>query len=106
MDVRSLIPIVLFGLFSCSESIEKMDNNVSTHLSGVKFYEQRCAVCHGHDGKLGVSDAKDLSKSDLSDEGVKDIVNKGKNGMPPFEHTIESDSTLIELVEHIKLLRK
>lgn len=107
MDVRSLIPILLLGFFSCSESVEKFEKeDTPKHLSGSTYYEQRCAVCHGHDGKLGVSDAKDLSKSDLSDEGVKDIINKGKNGMPPFEHIIESDSTLIELVEHIKLLRK
>lgn len=107
MDVRLLIPILLLGFFSCSESVEKFDNNdTPKHLSGTTFYEQRCAVCHGNDGKLGVSDAKDLSESDLSDEEVKNIINKGKNGMPPFEHTIESDSTLIELVEHIKLLRK
>jgi len=107
MDVRILFPIVLLGLFSCSESVEKMDNSdVSTHLSGMKFYEQRCAVCHGNDGKLGVSDAKDLSKSNLSDKEVENIINKGKNGMPPFQHTIESDSTLIELIEHIKLLRE
>lgn len=107
MDVRILFPILFLGLFSCSESIKEMDNyDVTTHLSGVKFYEQRCAICHGTDGKLGLSDAKDLSKSNLSDKDVENIINDGKNGMPPFGHTIESDSTLIELIEHIKLLRE
>lgn len=107
MDVRIVIILVLFGFYSCSESVEKFEEREKPkHLSGSKFYEQRCAVCHGEDGKLGVSEAKDLSKSKMSDAQIENIVNKGQGGMPPFAHTIESDSTLIELVEYIKSLRE
>jgi len=107
MDVRILIPLLVLGFSSCSESVEKFDkNDTNKHLSGVKFYEQRCVVCHGPDGKLGVSEAKDLSTSKLNNIEIEKIVNDGKGAMPPFKHTIESDSTLIELVEHIKTLRE
>lgn len=105
MDVRLIGLLLLVCLFSCSESTEKLKDEVEPkHLSGVKFYEQRCTVCHGPDGKLGVSDAKDLSKSTLTEKQIEDIIKSGKGAMPPFEHAIESDSTLIELVEHIKTL--
>lgn len=107
MDVKLIAIVVLFGFFSCSEPVEKMDNNASPqHQSGIKFYQQRCDVCHGADGKLGASDAKDLSKSSITEEQIKNIINRGQGAMPPFEHAIESDSTLIELVDHVKSLRK
>ena len=107
MDVRLIGLLILVGLFSCSESTDKLkDEEEPKHLSGVKFYDQRCTVCHGPDGKLGVSDAKDLSISTLAENQIEDIINHGKGAMPPFEHAFDSDSTLIELIEHIKTLRE
>lgn len=107
MDVRFLIIAISVVLFSCSESVDRTDSNeASKHLSGSKFYDQRCAICHGEDGSLGVSEAKDLSKSNLANKQIEEIINKGKGAMPPFKQTIESDSTLIELIEHIKTLRE
>lgn len=106
MDVKLFIVLICFGLSSCSEPIEKLENDKTPkHIGGKKFYEQRCAICHGEDGKLGVSEAKDLSKSEMIDQQLKEIIKTGKGVMPPFGHTIESDSTLIELVEHIKTMR-
>ena len=107
MDVRMIGIILLVGLFSCSDRTEKLKDEVEPkHLSGVKFYDQRCTVCHGSDGKLGVSDAKNLSKSKFTEKQIEDIINHGKGAMPPFKNAFESDSTLIELVEHIKTLRE
>lgn len=107
MDVRSVIFVLFFGLAACSESSEELTlEDTPKHLSGEKFYQQRCDVCHGPDGKLGVSDAKDLSKSTITDKQIKNYINKGQGAMPPFEHAIEADSTLIELIEYVKLLRE
>jgi len=107
MDVRVICIILSLALFGCSQSVEKLNKeDTQEHQGGVKFYQQRCDVCHGPDGKLGVSEAKDLSKSTISESEVEQIVKNGKGAMPPFEHALESDSTLIELVEHIKSLRE
>ena len=107
MDVRFLPLLLLFGFSGCSDSVEKTDGGETRkHINGAKFYEQRCAICHGDDGKLGVSEAKDLSKSKLTNLQIEDVINKGKGAMPPFKQAIESDSTLIELVDHIKTLRE
>lgn len=107
MDVRLIGVILFLGLAGCSDPIEKIGEEVnSTYLNGAKFYQQRCDVCHGSDGRLGVSEAKDLSKSTLTDNQIEKIIKHGQGSMPPFEHAIESDSTLIQLVEHIKSLRE
>lgn len=107
MDVRFFLLFILLGVSGCSESIEQVNGTEALHhISGVKFYEQRCAICHGKDGKLGVSEAKDLSKSKLTNLQIEDVINKGKGAMPPFKQAIESDSTLIELVDYIKTLRE
>lgn len=106
MDVKLIGIVLFFGLLSCSEPTEKLKEETTKHVSGVKFYEQRCTVCHGNDGKLGVSEAKDLSKSTITEKQIKNYINRGQGSMPPFEHAIESDSTLTELVEYVKSLRE
>jgi len=107
MDVRLIGIVLFFGLLACSESTEKLtEEKTRKHLSGVKFYQQRCDVCHGPDGKLGVSEAKDLSISTITDKQIEKIIKRGQGSMPPLGYAIESDSTLIELVEHIKSLRE
>ena len=78
----------------------------SDYLSGTKFYEQRCEICHGADGKLGVSNATDLSTSALTTDQMEEIVKNGKGAMPAFGYAFENDSTLSELMEHITSLRK
>ena len=107
MDVKVIGLSLPLLLLSCDNSVEQFSTeDASSHLSGVKFYEQRCDVCHGSDGKLGVSDAKDLSSSKLSVEQIQKIVKEGKGAMPPFGYAIESDSTLYELIEHLTSLRE
>ena len=107
MDVKLIGFLLCLGLVGCSDSTDKLDKKeIPKHLSGFKFYQQRCDVCHGPDGRLGVSEAKDLSKSTITDKQIRKIINGGKGAMPPFEYAIESDSTLIELVGHIKSLRE
>lgn len=107
MDVKVIgLSLTLF-LFSCDNSVEQFSTeNTSGHLSGVKFYEQRCDVCHGPDGKRGVSEARDLSTSNLSIEQIEKVIKEGKGTMPPFGYAIESDSTLYELIEHLTSLRE
>ncbi len=106
MDVRVLFFLCL-GLVSCTDSVENgVLEDEKTHIEGGKFYEQRCSVCHGPDGKLGVSEAKDLSISTLSNNKIEEVIKDGKGAMPPFGHSIESDSTLIELIEYVKSLRE
>jgi mono/diheme cytochrome c family protein len=41
---------------------------------GENLYVLNCASCHGEDGKLGSSGAKDLSVSKLNDKQIEKII--------------------------------
>ena len=48
-----------------------------------KGYEQKCALCHGNDGKLGRSGAPDLTTSKMNPAERERIIRYGKGLMPP-----------------------
>lgn len=75
-------------------------------LSGEELYIENCAVCHGEDGKLGASGAKDLTESTLSDNEVLQHINEGKNGMPPMKSALETKENVSAVAEYIKGMRK
>ncbi|MDX2359169.1 MAG: cytochrome c [Crocinitomicaceae bacterium] len=97
------ISIVLVG---CGESSTSDSLEAGEHLSGEDFFIQRCTVCHGNDGAAQTSNANDLSVSSMNTMEIQSIIENGKNGMPPFSPYIESDSTMTELIEFVKDLRK
>ena len=93
-----------FLLFSCGPSAE--ESSPERPLSGKVFYENKCAVCHGADGKLGASGSKDLTQSTLTTDEIRTIIQKGKNGMPAFEQIVGSKETLEETVIFVEELRE
>ena len=108
MDVRI---ICIFGILIVSGCKDPKQSNPTDSLetkrtTGKELYLQRCTVCHGTDGKLGASGAKDLSVTKLNESEIREIILEGKNAMPPFEHQIESEVTLNEMVEFVKSLSK
>ncbi len=111
MVLRILFFGILFSITSCSEnSSDKV--NISTEeiikpftaADAKDLFLSKCTVCHGSDGKLGASQAKDLSTSKLSDEEILDRIKHGKNAMPPFEGLIPEDQRKM-LVSFVKTLR-
>ena len=71
---------------SCnSGSVSSSKAETDIPPSGKELYLENCAVCHGEDGKMGASGAKDLTVSTLSDNEVLKRINEGKNGMPPMK---------------------
>jgi len=103
MGIKRLLVLSLV-LVGCS-SPEPADVTASNE-SNDEFFDQRCAVCHGSDGKACLSGASDLSTSTLKDEDIKEIIENGKNAMPPFKVMIDSEETLKNTIEHVKSLRK
>lgn len=72
----------------------------------LSLYTVNCTSCHGEDGKMGASGAKDLSESHLSDKQIKKILQKGKNAMPPMSAILENEENMDLVIQHIKTLRK
>ncbi|MFO0494334.1 MAG: c-type cytochrome [Flavobacteriia bacterium] len=97
-------------LFSCSSKGSVKENNElvenEEEFSGKELYLQQCALCHGEDGKLGASGAKDLSVSKLDAAGMRSIIMKGKNGMPPMQELLGSEENVRKVIEHIQKLKK
>jgi mono/diheme cytochrome c family protein len=65
---------------------------------GASLYNTNCASCHGGDGKLGMSGAKDLSVSVLDVAGIKEIIMHGKGVMPAAQVNEEEASAISEYV--------
>lgn len=59
--------------------------SVSAPDMGGVLFRKNCVTCHGADGRLGLSGAKDLTKSDLSLEDRMTLIAKGRGLMTPFE---------------------
>ena len=86
--------IVSFGLAQKSKN-EKAGGKTLV-VNGKEIYEEKCALCHGSDGKLGVSGAKDLSVSTLDHKGIVTIITDGKNSMASYKAVLSVEQ--IELV--------
>jgi cytochrome c6 len=77
------------------------------------LFKQKCAGCHGADGKGTTSVGKALKVRDLgsddvqkqSDAELTDIITSGKNKMPAYKGKI-SDDQIKGLVGYIRTLGK
>ena len=70
---------------------------------GAAIYNSRCTMCHGRDGNLGMSGAKDLAKSTLTKEEMIAVVTNGKGGMIGFGKML-SKKEIDEVVGHVRTL--
>jgi len=59
--------------------------------NGKKIFKINCVLCHGADGKLGINQSKDLTKSTISlEEAITQITN-GKGLMAAYEPILSSE---------------
>jgi cytochrome c6 len=106
--------LVLIGILSnvwvfqsCGEANEPtVEKPKSPQEEAKDLYTLNCASCHGMDGKLGGSGSKDLSKSNLTDSEMIEIITNGKNNMPAMKDVIQDPSKIKNLAEFVKTLRK
>jgi cytochrome c6 len=72
---------------------------------GKKVFEEKCQLCHGADGKLGLSGAKDLTASVLTHEEKIAIVMNGKNAMMSYKDQLSAEQ-IDAVVGYIETLPK
>jgi cytochrome c6 len=97
-------PISLF--FACQNQASapvKATQNPAEQAANL--YAMHCAQCHGDDGKLGASGAKDLSLTSLSDNEIHARIVKGKNAMPPMGALLENEANIQLVMSHLKTLK-
>nr|MBK9652077.1 cytochrome c [Bacteroidota bacterium] len=61
-------------------------------------------LCHGDDGKLGLSGSKDLTASTLSREDKINIITNGKNAMQPYNEMLTANQ-IIAVTNYIETLK-
>jgi mono/diheme cytochrome c family protein len=79
-------------------------SNVSSATLGKTIFDSKCANCHGPDGKMGLSGAKDLTASTLTREEKIDIIKKGKKAMMGFNDQLNEEqvSAVADYISSLK----
>jgi mono/diheme cytochrome c family protein len=80
-----LLPVFIFSILlaiGCKTTENNTDSAEQVAPQNAeKLYKNHCSICHGDDGKLGFSGAKDLSKTLYTPEEIIGIIKSGsKNG--------------------------
>ncbi len=88
------------------ESTKPVSNEPISLEDARAVYTLNCASCHGPDGTLKASNAKDLSISSLDEKAVEQMIRKGNDkGMMPYEDML-STPEIKGLVKFVQNLRK
>jgi cytochrome c6 len=98
----SLIIFALIVLTACSGAQSSAENAA---LSGAELYAKNCAVCHGIDGKKGLSGASDLSISNLENSSLIDVITNGRKIMPPFKASLKAHE-IEAIAKHVESLKQ
>jgi uncharacterized membrane protein SirB2 len=114
LAVLSLVMIIAaYGLAEMSKKQKSAsvpdESNVialpSTPADGHDIFMANCTSCHGENGKLGLTDAADLSASTLDLNTRVEIIKNGKGTMNGFG-SILSDAQIKAVAEYTETLKK
>ncbi len=105
-----LTALVIVGLIACGGKTDAPSGNSSTpaktaaasasgdnaktkasNRKGKLIYKQYCQLCHGVDGKLALSGAKDLSISTIDMEERIDQITNGRGMMTPYKDILSKE---------------
>ena len=98
-----LVAIGVFGLVACAAAEGSDLDKKAPVTPGEALFKSNCTMCHGRDGKLNMSGAKDLTKSTLTEAEMIAIVTHGKGGMAGFGKTL-TKTQVEEVVNHVRTL--
>jgi uncharacterized membrane protein SirB2 len=88
-----------------TSNVPATTGEVSAVNEGEVIYKEKCALCHGIDGKQQTNGAKDLSTSKLTKDETMEQIKAGKGLMPSFKDVF-NDQQLNALTEYVEGLRK
>ncbi|MEM7103949.1 MAG: c-type cytochrome [Bacteroidota bacterium] len=74
-------------------------------VAGKQTYLTYCQLCHGEDGKLGLNDSKDLTKSVVSFEEAINQVTNGKGLMVPYKDILTKEE-ISNVVHYVISMRE
>ena len=80
-------------------------NNEVMLKNGEQLYNVACAACHGVDGKLGLTGAKDLTLSSLSHADKVLTISEGKGNMTGFKDQL-SEQEIEAVTAYVDSMKK
>ncbi len=90
--MKTLITCLAILMATCSQTSSMKDNATSsTPPDGEKIYKISCGMCHGPDGKLGINNATDLTKSKMPLVERIAIITNGRGTMTPMNGILSKD---------------
>lgn len=105
--LAALSLLLITGSFGLAESYHKKkgipkdsadSSSAVASLDGETLFKANCVLCHGNDGKLGISGAKDLSATTMDAAEIKEIILNGKGLMPAAGVNAEQAAAIAEYV--------
>ena len=102
--LAALSLLMIVGSFGLAESYHKkkgIAKEVPATIAsndGETLFKANCVLCHGNDGKLGASGAKDLSASTMEVSEIKQIILNGKGLMPAAPVNEEQAAAIADYV--------
>ncbi len=84
--------------------VDASDSNYDMVAHGKALYNTQCVLCHGENGELQMSGAKNLTQSKMILDQVVERVQKGKLTMPPYEDDFSSHE-IDAISEYVMTLR-
>ena len=99
--------ILVVSTYSCSTEPKVIGTTQQDiePIDGAQLFLNNCASCHGVNGKLGMSGAKNLSKIILNDKQIARVIMNGKGTMPAFKEILSSDTEIQAVVKHVRTLK-
>lgn len=82
---------ILLCFASCGGS--EKPGGAAKPSAGESVYEANCTRCHGSNGKLGLSGAKDLTVTTLTPAEMQQVIADGANGgmMPGYKEVLKPE---------------
>ena len=113
--------LMLFGVYGIAEMnkykivhrqdlpknviVDASDSNYDMVTHGKVLYNTQCILCHGENGTLQMSGAKNLTQSEMTLDQVVERIQKGKLTMPPYEEDFSSHE-IDAISEYVMTLRQ
>jgi cytochrome c6 len=110
---KSWIPNVILGTCAVAVVAVMLCAPVKADDKSAALYKQKCAACHGADGKGETAVGKankirDLGSADVqkqSDDELAGIIGNGKGKMPAYGKSLKPEQ-IKDLVAYIRTLKK
>jgi mono/diheme cytochrome c family protein len=104
--LAALSLLMITASYGLAEMSRKKKAVVSEHavsaegkINAEVIYTDNCALCHGADGKLGMTGAADLSKTTMDLATIKNTILNGKNTMKAVALSPEQAEAVAAYVE-------